>query len=78
MRSAPPDRRLANWGDRFAALAMLSAAAVSLVSCDAPVGESPALKGSYWEKALVTNPNGDGPQVVRWGPPQNFNPSGRN
>lgn len=52
-------------------LALLTAAGGMLASCDTPVGESPALKGTYHEHALVTNPNGGGPQVVRWGPPQN-------
>ncbi|HUN44361.1 MAG TPA: hypothetical protein VMU81_29060 [Acetobacteraceae bacterium] len=60
-------------------LALLVTAGAVLASCDnTPVGVSPSLQGTYWEKAVVTNPNGDGPQVVRWGPPQNFNPSGRN
>lgn len=54
---------------------LLTAAGGMLASCDAPVGMSPALQGTYWEHALVTNPNGGGPQVVRWGPPQNYNPS---
>jgi len=58
------------------AAALLIAGAM-LVSCDAPVGRAPDLQGTYWDNALVTNPNGGGPQVVRWGPPQNFNPSGR-
>jgi hypothetical protein len=35
---------------------------------------SAAQHGTYWEHALVTNPAGGGPQVVRWGPPQNYNP----
>jgi hypothetical protein len=47
-----------------------------LASCDTPVGESPARKGAYWQNALVTNPDGGGPQVVLWGPPQNYNPAG--
>jgi hypothetical protein len=47
-----------------------------LASCDTPVGESPALKGAYWQNALVTNPDGGGPQVVLWGPLQNYNPAG--
>jgi hypothetical protein len=43
-----------------------------LASCDTPVGESPARKGAYWQNALVTNPVGGGPHVVRWGPPQPY------
>lgn len=54
--------------------ALLTAAAGSLASCDTPVGVAPALRGTYWEHALVTNPDGGGPQVVRWGPPQNYVP----
>jgi hypothetical protein len=53
------------------ALVVLLSAAL-LASCNTPVGISPALKGSYLENALVTNPNGRGPQVVRWGPPWNI------
>jgi hypothetical protein len=55
---------------------LLTAAGAMLASCDTPVGRAPDLQGTYWQNALVTNPNGDGPQVVRWGPPQNYNPSG--
>lgn len=44
----------------------------------APIGVAPGLKGTYYEHALVTNPNGGGPQVVRWGPPSNYNPAGNN
>ncbi len=50
--------------------AFLTVAGGMLASCDAPVGVSPALRGTYWQNALVTNPDGGGPQVVRWGPPQ--------
>lgn len=56
--------------------AMLTAAGLILASCDTPVGVSPALKGTYWEHALVTNPYGGGPMVVMWGPPVNFIASG--
>ena len=51
--------------------AALTAAGGMLASCGTPVGVSPALQGTYWQHALVTNPDGAGPQVVRWGPPQN-------
>jgi hypothetical protein len=64
--------RVCRWSEWFA---LLTAAGGMLASCDAPVGVSPALQGTYWEHALVTNPDGGGPQVVRWGPPQNYNPS---
>jgi hypothetical protein len=57
---------------------LLTAACGMLASCDTPVGVSPALQGTYWQNAVVTNPDGGGPQVVRWGPPQNYNPAGRN
>jgi hypothetical protein len=56
------------WLARFA---LLTAAGVMLASCDTPVGVSPALKGTYQENARVTNPTGGGPQVVRWGEPEN-------
>lgn len=57
---------------------LLTSAGGMLASCETPVGVAPNLQGSYWERALVTNPNGGGPQVVRWGPPQNYNPSAQN
>jgi hypothetical protein len=41
----------------------------SLAACSTPVGVAPNLRGTYWEHSLVTNPNGGGPQVVIWGPP---------
>jgi hypothetical protein len=56
----------------LAIFALLVAAGGTLASCDTPVGVSPALKGTYRENALVTNPNGGGPQVVRWGAPETF------
>jgi hypothetical protein len=56
-------------------IALLTAGCGMLASCDNAVGVSPTLQGTYWEHALVTNPYGGGPQVVRWGPPQNYNPS---
>lgn len=62
----------------FLLFALLTATGVVLASCDTPVGVSPALQGTYWEHARVTNPYGGGPQVVQWGPPQNYNPSGQN
>lgn len=65
-------------GRRLAWLAMLIVAGGTLASCDTPVGRAPNLQGTYWQNAIVTNPNGGGPQVVRWGPPQNYNPASRN
>ncbi len=60
----------------LASFALLTAAGGMLASCDTPIGRAPNLQGTYWQNALVTNPSGGGPQVVRWGPPQNYNPSG--
>ena len=50
-------------------LACLLAVGLLLTACDTPVGVAPNLRGTYWEHARVTNPNGGGPQVVIWGPP---------
>jgi len=56
---------------RWSALcALLTAAAGMLASCDTPVGVSPALQGTYRANSLVTNPDNEGPHVVRWGPPE--------
>jgi hypothetical protein len=52
-------------------LAFLMAVMAGLASCNPPVGVAPDLRGTYWAHALVTNPNGGGAQVVRWGPPEN-------
>lgn len=59
---------------RLPRFAFLAVGGVMLASCDAPVGQALNLQGDYWQNAEVTHPNNDGPQVVRWGPPQNFNP----
>lgn len=59
----------------FLCFALLAAGGGMLTSCDTPVGVAPDLQGTYWEHALVTNPYGGGPQVVRWGPPENRLPS---
>lgn len=71
--------RPANQGSRigtraFRRLAFLLAVMPWLASCNTPVGVAPNLRGTYWEHALVTNPNGGGPQVVIWGPPDPFIP----
>ena len=60
----------------LALVALLTAASGMLVSCDTPIGVSPALQGTYRENSLVTNPDGSGPKVVRWGPPENYAPLG--
>jgi hypothetical protein len=57
-------------GRRLPRFALLTAAGGLLASSDTPVGVSPALKETYWQNALVTQPDGRGPQVVRWAPPQ--------
>jgi len=64
---------------RLCRVAALLAVGTLLAACDnnTPVGESPALKGTYLEHAIVTNPNGGGPMVERFGPPLNWNPSAR-
>jgi len=61
---------------RLALVALLAAVGGILASCDTPIGVSPALRGTYRENSLVTNPDGNGPQVVRWGPPENYAPPG--
>jgi hypothetical protein len=51
-------------------LALPLAVMAMLAACsDAPIGVAPNFHGTLWEHALMTNPNGGGPQVVRWGPP---------
>jgi hypothetical protein len=57
---------------RLRGLVALLAATMWLAACDTPVAVAPNLRGTYWQNALVTNPNGGGPQVVRWGPPDPF------
>jgi len=60
----------------LALVALLTAVGGMLASCDTPIGVSPALRGTYRENSLVTNPDGRGPEVVRWGPPENYAPLG--
>jgi hypothetical protein len=55
-------------------LAGVLACVLWLTACDTPVGVAPNLRGTYWEHARVTNPNGGGPQVVIWGPPDPAGP----
>jgi hypothetical protein len=71
-RSTAPQRRCRCPG--LVRLVLLGLVAALPAACDTPVGVSPALKGTYWENALVTNPNGGGPMVVRWGPPDPWVP----
>lgn len=66
--SSHPCRRLP-W------FALLAVAGGMLASCDTPTGRAADLQGTYWQNAIVTNPKGNGPEVVRFGPPQNYNPS---
>lgn len=68
-KQVSPD--MGRWLARFA---LLAAAGATLASCDTPVGRAPNLQGTYWQNAQVTHPNDDGPQVVRWGPAQNYEP----
>ena len=70
------DRHGRSWVRAVQRLIWPLAAVSSLVACNAPIGVAPNLQGTYWEHALVTNPNGGGPQVVRWGPPD-ARPMGR-
>lgn len=56
-------------------LAALLGICVWLGACATPVGIAPDLQGTYYQHALVTNPNGGGPQVEIWGPPTNYNPA---
>jgi len=54
----------------LALCASLTTAGGMLASCDTPIGVSPAPQGTYRATSIVTNPDGDGPQVVRRGPPE--------
>jgi hypothetical protein len=52
-------------------LVLLTTVGGTLASCNTPIGVSQALQGTYWQNAIVTHPEGDGPEVVLWGPPEN-------
>ena len=55
---------------RLATLTLrICAAAILLSACDPPTGTPPSWRGTYLDKAVTTNPNGGGPQVIRYGPP---------
>jgi len=61
------ERTLVDWSvlcRRLALCTLLTAAGGVLASCDTPVGRVPGTS------TFVTNPDGNGPQVVRWGPPE--------
>jgi hypothetical protein len=45
------------------------AAAAALTACDTPVGTPSARRNVGSPPIQVTNPEGGGPQVTRWGPP---------
>lgn len=79
MRVTQQARRLSTAHRRVGRIALLLAVGALLAACgnNTPVGESPAFQGTYLEHALVTNPNGGGPMVERYGPPLNWNPSSR-
>jgi len=53
--------------------ALLLAVSAWLAACNAPIGVAPNYRGTYLEHALVTNPNGGGPQITIWGPPESAN-----
>ena len=74
MREQRADRQRCSGARALRRLALMVAASAWFAACNTPVGVSPALRGTYWEKALVTNPNGGGPMVVIWGPPDPFVP----
>jgi hypothetical protein len=48
---------------------MLAAVATALAACDTPVGTPPSWRNLSLPPTQVTNPDGGGPQVTRWGPP---------
>lgn len=48
----------------------LAATAAVLASCDTPVGTAPGFRNSSAPTTQLTNPQGGGAQVVRWGPPE--------
>jgi len=56
----------------LATLILICAAAIPLSTCDTPVGTPPSWRGTYLDKAVATNPNGGGPQVIQFGPPDTF------
>ncbi len=69
----PADRAdRAHHGRSVLHFALLIAAATALTSCDTPIGTPPAWRNVGTVPTVVTNPNGGGPQVTRWGPPDTW------
>ena len=59
-------------------LMLLAAAAGAMTACDTPVGTPPSWRGVGTVPTVITNPQGGGPQVTRWGPPDtSFTDPGR-
>jgi hypothetical protein len=49
-----------------------------MTACDTPVGTPPSWRGVGTVPTVMTNPQGGGPQVTRWGPPDtSFTDPGR-
>jgi hypothetical protein len=69
MRNQTADHASRNGKLPLRRLAFPLAVTCLLAACNTPIGVAPNLRGTYWEHALVTYPNGGGPQVVVWGPP---------
>jgi hypothetical protein len=61
----------------FRRLGLLLAAGAWLAACGAPVGPSSIQQGTYLGQALVTNPNGGGPQIIMRAPPETSNSESR-
>lgn len=61
----------------FRRLALLLAVGACLAACNAPVGPETNHQGTYVGQALVTNPNGGGPQVIVHAAPENSNSESR-
>jgi len=54
-------------------LAALLAVSAWLAACDAPIGPATSPQGTYMGQALVTNPNGGGPQIIMRAAPETSN-----
>jgi hypothetical protein len=75
--NAEENTMIPGWRRLHPVIALAFVAALAACS-SAPIGKAANLKGTYYENALVTNPNGGGPQVIRWGPPSNWNAADNN
>jgi len=51
-------------------LLRICAAVILLSACDGRLGTPASWRGTYLDKATATNPQGGGPQVIQFGPPQ--------